>query len=426
MISLIKIIPLIVLLIFFSIANAEELSLLSLKSAINVAIQNNPSLAQINARAKAMAAIPSQVGTLPDPTISFNALNLPVDSFDTQQENMTQFQVELAQTIPFPGKLALREKVALFEAEAATQNVTEARWWLQKIVKNTWWQTFYLDRALQIVGSNQVLLRQFIQIARTKYEVGQGLQQDVLLAQLELSKLLDQQLRLDGLRRNAVAQLNALLNRPANLSIILPDDIELTLPKLIAETDLYQHAENFRALLAAKRKSINAAQSRLDLAKKEYFPDLNIGAAYSARDDKPSGAERADFLSMKLSVTVPIFFTHKQGKAVDQRTNELMQQRYALQDELNNVRAQITQSYSNFQRAKNQFVLFKTGIIPQARQTVSSMLVGYQVSKVDFLNLVRSQITLFNYEMQYWNAFAEANQSLAQLTATVGKEEIYE
>ena len=70
--------------------------------------------------------------------------------------------------------------------------------------------------------------------------------------------------------------------------------------------------------------------------------------------------------------------------------------------------------------------MFKTGIIPQARQTVSSMLAGYQVSKVDFLNLVRSQITLLNFEMQYWNVFAEANQSLAQLTATVGKDEIYE
>ena len=54
------------------------------------------------------------------------------------------------------------------------------------------------------------------------------------------------------------------------------------------------------------------------------------------------------------------------------------------------------------------------------------MLAGYQVSKVDFLNLVRSQITLLNFEMQYWNAFAEANQSLAQLTAAVGKDEIYE
>lgn len=416
----------IVFMMVFSMSIAEEPSNLSLKSAISIAIRNNPSLAQINARAMAMADIPLQVGTLPDPKISFNTLNLPVDSFDTQQENMTQFQVGVSQTIPFPGKLALREEAASFEAEVAMQNVTEAQWWLQKNVKNTWWQVFYLDRALQIVDSNQVLLRQFIQVARTKYEVGQGLQQDVLLAQLELSKLLDQQLKLKGGRRNSVAQLNALLNRQANLPIVLPDDIDVTLPKLIAETDLYQQAESFRALLSAKRESINAAQSRLDLAKKDYFPDLNIGAAYGARDDMPSGAERADFLSMKLSMSVPIFFSSKQDKAVDQRTHELMQKRYALQDELNNVRVQITQSYSNFQRAKNQFILFKTGIIPQARQTVSSMLAGYQVSKVDFLNLVRSQVTLFNYEMQYWNAFAEANQSLAQLTATVGKEEIYE
>ncbi|WP_338070343.1 TolC family protein [Bathymodiolus platifrons methanotrophic gill symbiont] len=71
-------------------------------------------------------------------------------------------------------------------------------------------------------------------------------------------------------------------------------------------------------------------------------------------------------------------------------------------------------------------MLFKNGIIPQARQTVASMLAGYQVNKVDFLNLVRSQITLYNYETQYWKALSEANQALAQLTAVVGKEEIYE
>jgi len=71
-------------------------------------------------------------------------------------------------------------------------------------------------------------------------------------------------------------------------------------------------------------------------------------------------------------------------------------------------------------------LLFKTGIIPQARQTVASMLTGYQVNKVDFLNLLRSQITLFNYETQYWKALTEANQALAQLSAVVGKDDIYE
>jgi outer membrane protein TolC len=71
-------------------------------------------------------------------------------------------------------------------------------------------------------------------------------------------------------------------------------------------------------------------------------------------------------------------------------------------------------------------VLFESGIIPQARQTVSSMLAGYQVSEVDFLNLVDSQVTLLNYEVRYWKALTEANQALARLVAAVGEEEIYE
>jgi len=140
----------------------------------------------------------------------------------------------------------------------------------------------------------------------------------------------------------------------------------------------------------------------------------------------PSGDRRADLLSFNLSMNVPIFAAQKQAKAVDQRTSELMQEKYALQDQWNKVRLQISQGYNDYRRAKDQVVLFDTGIVPQARQTVASMLAGYQVNKVDFLNLVRSQMTLFEYETQYWKAFTEANQALAQLSAAVGKEEIYE
>ena len=179
-------------------------------------------------------------------------------------------------------------------------------------------------------------------------------------------------------------------------------------------------------MLEGNRQGINAAQSRLDLAKKDLLPDFNVGAAYGARDNMPAGGKRADLLSLNLSMNVPIFAAQKQAKAVDQRTSELMQEKYALQDQWNKVRSQISQSYNDYRRAKDQVVLFETGIVPQARQTVASMLSGYQVNKVDFLNLVRSQITLFEYETQYWKAFTEAKQALAQLSAAVGKEEIYE
>jgi len=408
------------------IAAGKDQTILTLQAATELAVKDNPDLAQIQARAQAMAAIPSQEGALPDPQISINAMNLPVDTFNIHQDDMTQLGFGISQAIPFPGKLALREQAAAFEAEAATQNITEARWRLLSEVKTTWWLIFYLDRALQIVDSNYALLQQFVEIARTKYEVGEGLQQDVLLAQLELSKLLDQQLMLKASRRNAAASLNALLDKPANTEVHLPETVASQLPILKQENLLYQQAETSRAILEGNRLGINAAQSRLDLAKKGYLPDFTVDASYGARADTPSGSQRSDMLSLNLSMNVPIFAAQKQSKAIDQRTSELMQEKYALQDEWNKVRFQITQGATDYQRARDQVVLFETGIVPQARQTVASMLAGYQVNKVDFLNLVRSQITLFEYETQYWKAFTEANQFLAQLTAAVGKEEVYE
>ncbi len=409
-----------------SSVNNIQAEVLTLPAAIELAVRDNPNLAQMQARSDAMATIPLQAGSLPDPVISFNALNLPTDSFDTAQENMTQLQGGISQVIPFPGKLALREQAAVYEAEAATANSIEARWQLLQDVKKHWWNLFYLDRALEIIANNQNLLRQFIKIARTKYEVGEGLQQDVLLAQLELSKLLDNELNLSAARRNTAARLNMLLNRTANYPVLLPKKSEDRLPALLAEEQLYQLAEQHRASLASQRQVIHAAESRLELAKQDYYPDFKVGAFYGGRDDTQSDRERADFLSLKLSMSVPIFAGAKQNMAVEQRSNELVQQKYALQDEWNQVRSQISQSHSDFQRAKQQVLLFKSGIIPQARQTVASMLSGYQVNKVDFLNLIRSQITLFNYETQYWQALAEANQALARLSSYVGKEDIYE
>lgn len=424
--QLTRYLPIAALVFACTVATADEPALLTLEAARQKVTQDNPDLAQILARAQAMAAIPSQEGSLPDPHIRFNAMSLPVDNFDIRQIDMTQMSFGLSQAFPFPGKLALKEQAAGYDAEAANLNADELRLRLLSDVKTLWWQVFYLDRALEIVENNHGLLHQFVDIARSKYEVGEGLQQDVLLAQLELSKLLDRKIGLEGLRRSTVARLNALLNLPANDTVQLPATLPLQLPEVRSENRLYQQAETARPLLASERQGINAAQSRVELAHKELLPDFNVEAAYGGRANMPDGTPRSDLLSLGVSMNVPIFAGSKQEKAIDQRTSELMQQRYALQDKWNGVRAQITQSHSDYQRAQQQFVLFDTGIIPQARQTVASMLAGYQVNKVDFLNLVRSQIILFEYETQYWKAFTEAQQALAQLSANVGEDNIYE
>ncbi len=397
--------------------------------AVAIAIADNPSLAAMQARFKAMSAIPSQVGTLPDPILSFNALNFPTDTFNVRQEAMTQLQFGISQKLPFPGKLALREEASSFEAEAARDSVDETRLRLVRDVQSSWWTLRYLDYALEIVAKNQVLLDQFVDIARTKYEVGDGLQQDVLLAQLELSQLLDQKIQLTGLRRGEEARLNKLIDRPTENEIVLPESTNLMLPELAEESALFERARQLRPRLAAIRHQIQAAESRVGLAKKDYYPDFMIGAVYGARQgDNPPfiGGERADVLTLRLSVNLPLYPKRKRAAAVSQRTSELLNERYALQDELNAAYAEISRASADYLQAREQFSLFDTGIIPQARQTVQSMLAGYQVSEVDFLNLVRSQITLFNYETQYWRSLSAANQALARLYAAVGGEIVRE
>jgi cobalt-zinc-cadmium efflux system outer membrane protein len=406
-------------------AHHESDSPLSLEEALSTAIQGNPGLAEMQARAKAMAAIPSQAGSLADPMVSFTALNFPVDTFSRDQEPMTQLQFGIEQALPFPGKLGLKERAAEFDADAASSNVDEARLRLIHNVKQTWWQTFYLDRALETVSRNQGLLRQFVEIARTKYSVGEGLQQEVLLAQVELSKMLDRKLQLQGLRREQAARLNALLDRSAGTPVVLPVQVNEALPGLKPEATLYAHAEDASPLLEWRRQEVEAARMRRDFAERDRYPDFSLGAAYGFRQgENADGSSRPDFASLRLGMSLPLYAGGKQNKAVDQRTSELLQKQYALQDEWNKVQAEIAAAVADYQRASEQVQLFRTGILPQARQTVASMLSGYQVDKVDFLNLVRSQVTLYDYETQYWKSFSEARQALARLAAAVGGGEV--
>jgi len=400
---------------------------LDLQQAVDEALASNPGLAAINTRAEALASIPEQRGTLPDPRLSLNLQNVPLDSFSLTREGMTQFQIGISQALPFPGKLALAEAAAQRQAEAAGFDVAELRLALVRDVKLVWWNLFFLDRALEIVEANQALLRQFVEVAQGKYRVGEGLQQDVLLAQLELSRLLERKLDLEGMRRNEAVRLNVLLDRPANGEIRLPKEVSEQFSRLPDERALMARAKRHRPLLMARERLLEAARLRVDLARKDYYPDFRVGAVWGVRGgENPDGSDRADFGSLLFSMNLPIYSGSRQDKALDQRNSERLREQHALHELQLQVAAEIGRALSDYRRNAERAVLFKSGIIPQASQTVASMLAGYQVNKVDFLNLVRSQITLYNYETQYWKALSESRQALARLAAAVGEEDIYE
>jgi outer membrane protein TolC len=401
-------------------ARTDE-STLTLDLAIEHALAGNPGLVEIKVRAEAMAAIPSQAGSLPDPTVNFDILNVPTRSFDLRQEDMTMMGMGISQEIPFPGKLALREKIAEQEALAAADSVDEARLRLVREVKQNWWQLFYYDRALNLLDETERVFQQLIDISQAKYKVGKGTQQDVLLSQLELSKLKDEKLGLVSMRHALSARFNALLDRVPEKPVQIPAEAEFKLPTF-TESALQDKVLQIRPLFAQHRKMLDAALAKVDLAKQDFYPDFTVGAGYAFRQNTPTGQARSDFASVQLNMNVPIYADRKQAKAVDQRQSELLQEQYALQDEHHKIRAEIAAKTAEYQHAKEKLLLLEHEIIPQAQQTVNSLLAGYQVSQANFTDLLRTQQSLFQYQAQYWQALSTTQQLLAELSAEVGEE----
>ena len=401
----------------------EESEPITPERAVAIALEGNPGLAQIRARAEAMAAIPSQEGSLPDPSLSFGALWLPTASgLSLNRDGFSMLEIGLSQAIPFPGKLALKQKAAGFEAEAAADTVEEARLRLARDVTIRWWQLVSLQRSLLIIADTERLLQQLVEIADTQYRLGEGLQQDVLSARLELAQLVQQRAQHIGLHHAEIARLNALFDRPADSTIRLPDAVETRLPDFPSDPDVEARGERSRPLLAERRHAIDAAQSRLELAKKEYYPDFTLGTAYSFRQSSPTGQSRSDFASFQISMSLPIYVDRKQAKAVDQRQSELLRERYALDEAEREIQAEIRAALALYRGSRERFGLFENSLLPLAQQNVRAALTAYQVGKTDFLNVIRAENAWFGYRMQYWQALAEAHQALAQLAAAVGRE----
>lgn len=398
-------------------SNAQET--LILDDLIQEAVNNNPQLISFYSKSLADEAKIPQVGSLPDPVLSFNLMNLPVNSFDFDQEPMTGKQIGLMQKFPFPGKLTLKEKIFSMNAEVSQQKYNELKNQVISEIKKAYYDLFFVDTAVKTTEKNQSLLTEFVKIAETKYSVGKGLQQDVLKAQVELSKMMDKLIQLQQKREVLEARINTLLNRPV--------DAELGQASEPAFTDLAGNYENIKQISLENRPLIKAWQAmkkqsveRVNLAYKEYWPDFSIGVAYTQRDELQNGMPGYDFLSGGISLNLPIYFSSKQSKKVEESKygQKAVEENY--KNVINQVLFSVDNKWSEAQKNAKLVGLFKTGIIPQASQSLKSAMTGYQTDKVDFLTLINNQMTLFNYELDYYRVLSDYNKNIAELEFIAG------
>ncbi|HEY4745652.1 MAG TPA: TolC family protein [Desulfuromonadaceae bacterium] len=390
----------------------------NLASLVKHALENNPEVKASDAHLRMLENKAKQAGSLDDPMLTLKIQNGVIsDPLNFRRDSMTQKVVGISQQLPWFGKRDLRGDVARLDAEAAHWNREERIVDIVRGVKETYYQLYFTDKSLEILAKNLRILEDFITIAENRYAVGQGVQQDIFKAQLEKSKLLDMRITLEQQRRGLEIRLNSLLYRPVDTPVgAIPDPQIVPLAQSGAE--LLARAEQNRPLLKGMRSQIGKSGAAQALATKEFYPDFNVFFEYMQRDPA-MGNNGEDMYTLGVTFNLPVQ-RERRHAALAEAASEQAMSTAELNDARNSIRATIADLISQMERRRRLAELYKGGIIPQAEQALESAVIAYRVGKVDFLALLDSRLTLFNYERDYYDSLADYQIRLAQLEATVG------
>lgn len=385
---------------------------LRLVDAIALAQRDNPALQAARLTADAAAERVSPAGAWSDPMLSFGLMNRPLDGFGTD-EMMTMNSIELMQRIPWPGKLGFAEERAERLADAQALDAAETERQLVARVTSAYYQLAFMDRGLVVMRETRDLLRDFLDVSSTRYAVGEGLQQDVLQAQVAVAQMTEDITVLEQDRIAMAARLNALLGRPATVAIAalgLPEP-EGALPPV---DSLMLRAAAERPALAAARERARAAEAGYRSSRRQLYPDFTVSLGYGQRP------QYTDMATIMIGVSVPIFAGSSQLPLRREMAAEQAAREAEARDLYNETFARLTELRADAERAARLAALYQDAILPQARAAVESAFSAYRVGAVDYMTLVENEMTVNRYEIESLRLAADYQRSLAELEALVG------
>ncbi len=377
----------------------------------------SPRAAAARALARAAQARVPSAKLPPDPQLQLGFMNYTLPGLRPMDPlGMTQLQV--MQMVPIPGKLGLSGRVASAQAGAEVERATDVEWEIRGEVAMRFYDLYQTNQALSVAGESIRLLQDIRRTAESMYRVGEGRQADVLRAQVEIARMVEDTIRMTTMRSAMAARLNALLDRVADAPVASPvlPHFPDSLPPLESLVSL---AEEGRPMVKAGERELEASDAALRLARREIWPDLQVGFQYGQRNGE-MGTERMG--SLMVGASIPIFAGRRQLRT---REEAAAMRQMALAD-LAAMRAEtrgrVAEAYANLVQARNLAALYRTTVIPQAEAAVASALAAYRVGSVDFMTLLDNQMTVNKYRQDLFALESEQGKAWADLEMLMGRE----
>lgn len=362
---------------------------LSLQQAEQIALQQDPLVASLEADAKALQQTSIASDTLPDPQLRLGLFNLPTDSLDLDQEPTTQLRLGVQQRFPRGDSQQITAKHQQLQSQAVQHRADNARLELLRDLRISYLNLYYEIQAAQIVNNSRDLFSQLVNITEDRYAAGRANQQDVLNASVQLTRLDDRYTKILGMQDQHRARLALWLGNAAS------QELDSNFPELAkqnnteAESLLLVHPE-----ILAQQLEYDAEKSMVDMAKQDYSPGLNAVFEYRKRfGDNPDGSERTDMLAAMVTMDIPLFTEDRQDRKVAARNDKVTAARYKLDDKLRKLKLMLETNQSAYLRAEQRENIYQQRLLADAGSNASAALNAYQSGVSDFTALMRAQIT---------------------------------
>lgn len=385
---------------------------LTLAEAEDLALRAEPGRQALEARAAALEERAVVAGELPDPMLRLGINNFPIESGGFSTEGMTNFGVGLRQAIPAGSTRALSERRYELLAQGMHESAAARERGVLAAARSAWYDLYYWRKAHALVAESRPFFDELSVITRSLYSVGRKTQQDVLRAELELSRLDDRLIDIERQQARARAALGEWVGNAATRP--LP-------PQLPSQPELPQFETLMRALqehprLRAADAKIEASSAGVELAEQRSKPSWAVDLGYSYREgDLPNGAPRSDMVTLGVTVGLPFF----SRKSVDSTLAAALQERSAVradrEQEQRELRRRLEGEYAHWQELSRRLALYDSRILDQARAHAEASLLAYQSDSGDFAALMRAYITDLNTRIEHVRLQVERAQSHAVL-----------
>ena len=387
----------------------------TLSDYLKYAALNNPGLEASFNRFKAAIERITQARSLPDPKFTYQYF---VDEAETRVGAQRE-SFKISQMFPWFGKLELKGDIAAQAANSAKQNYEAAKLKLFYDVKNTYYEYYYLSKAIETTRENVALMKHLEGVARTRFKTAIGSHPDVIRAQVELGKLDDRHQSLLEMRGPIAARLNAALNRPVGAGIPWPKQIELEDISLEDKLLLKELVENNPQLKAIEFE-IAKNKENIELAKKNYFPDITVGVGIVKTDNSVVGNPRdngKDPIIGMVTVNVPIWW-EKYAASVREAKAKYSSSVQLKTAKTNSLSSELKMILYRFDDAGRKIALYRDTLLPKARESLKVTEATYRAGG-SFNDLVDAQRILLEFTLAYERALADHAQSLARLEMLV-------